>query len=211
MLIKGDEVADILNKHNIQVHGVLHIGAHELEERSFYNHTLNVSDNDIVWVDANPELVNKAVVAGNKNVYCGAISADEKELDFKISNNGQSSSLLDFGLHKQHYPWINYVNTIKVKTETLGSFFTRNNLDGKKYNFWNLDIQGVEYDVLRAATEFFSSVDAIYTEVNIAEVYKGCGLLSQIDELLEGYRFTRIRTEMTGAQWGDALYIKQHA
>jgi FkbM family methyltransferase len=208
MLIKGDEVADILNKHGINVRGVLHIGAHELEERPFYNNTLNVVDDDIVWVDANPELVSKATSSGHKNVYCGAISADEKELDFKISNNGQSSSLLDFGLHKQHYPWIHYVNTIKVKTETLGSFFNRNNLDGRKYNFWNLDIQGVEYDVLRSATEFFAQVDAIYTEINTAEVYKGCGLLNEIDDLLTSYGFTRIRTEMTGAQWGDALYIK---
>ncbi len=208
MLIKGEEVKSILDQYKIVTHGVLHIGAHELEERGFYNNTLHVTDDNIVWIDANPRLVAQARAHGNANVYQGAISYESKELDFHITNNGQSSSLLEFGTHAIHHPWVHFVDHIKVQTETLGQFFQRNNLDGKKYNFWNLDIQGVEYDALRAATEFLPYVDAIYTEVNTAEVYRGCGLLSQIDELLTTHGFKRIRTEMTPANWGDALYIR---
>lgn len=208
MLIKGEEVKSILDQYKIVTKGVLHIGAHELEERSFYNNTLSVTDDYIVWIDANPRLVAQARAYGNSNVYQGAISCESKELDFHITNNGQSSSLLEFGTVARDYPWLHIIDHIKVQTETLGQFFQRNNLDGKKYNFWNLDIQGVEYDALRAATEFLPFVDAIYTEVNTAEVYKGCGLLSQIDELLTAHGFKRVRTEMTPASWGDALYVR---
>ncbi len=208
MLIKGEEVKHILDQYNIVTHGVLHIGAHELEEREFYNKILHITDDEIVWIDANPRLVARARAEGHTNVYQGAISNESKELDFHISNNGQSSSLLELGTATHDYPWLHYVDHIKVQTETLGQFFQRNNLDGTKYNFWNLDIQGVEYDVLRAATDFFPYVNAIYTEINTAEVYKGCGLLSQIDELLQAHNFKRVRTEMTHAHWGDALYVR---
>ncbi len=208
MLISSNEVIAELTKHGIHVRGVLHLGAHECEEKGFYNNDLKISDENIVWIDANPELVEKAKANGHNNVYVGAISNDEKELDFKISNNGQSSSLLDFGLHARYHSWVHYVKTIKVKTETLGQFYNRNGLEPEKYNFWNLDIQGVEYDVLSAAKELLKYADAIYTEVNIAEVYKGCGLMDQIDELLFQNGFKRVITNLTPYKWGDALYIR---
>lgn len=208
MLISSNEVISELNKYGIKVRGVLHLGAHECEEKGFYNNDLKVPDENIVWIDANPELVQKATAAGHKNVYVGAISNDEKELDFKISNNGQSSSLLDFGLHAQYHSWVHYVKTIKVKTETLGSFYNRNGLNPENYNFWNLDIQGVEYDVLSAAQDLLAYADVIYTEVNTAEVYKGCGLMEQIDELLFRNGFKRVITNLTPYKWGDAMYIR---
>lgn len=210
MLIRGNEVLSILSAHGIRPTGVLHIGAHECEEKEFYNTILQISDDKIVWIDANPLLVERMRSRGHLNVYQGAISSEAKELDFNVSNNGQSSSLLEFGLHEKYHSHVHYVAKIKVHTETLAQFYERNKIDGTPLNFWNLDIQGVEYDVLRAAAAdgLLEECKAIYTEVNTGEVYKGCGLMSQIDELLAPYGFKRVRTEMTNCEWGDALYIK---
>ena len=210
MLIRGHEVLAILNAHGIVPTGVLHIGAHECEEKDFYNTILQIPDNKIVWIDANPVLVDRMRARGHLNVYQGAISYESKELDFNVSNNGQSSSLLDFGLHEKYHSHVHYVAKIKVQTETLAQFYARNEVDGSAFDFWNLDIQGVEYDVLRAAAAdgLLEGCKAIYSEVNTGEVYKGCGLMSQIDELLAGHGFKRVRTEMTRCEWGDALYIK---
>jgi hypothetical protein len=82
---------------------------------------------------------------------------------------------------------------------------------GKKsedYNFWNLDIQGSELHVLRGSQELLINCDAIYTEVNKDNVYKECGLVTELDDLLAKYGFTRVETIWTSSQWGDALYLK---
>ena len=44
-------------------------------------------------------------------------------------------------------------------------------------------------------------------EVNQTEVYKGCGLISDIDTFLLQYNFKRVLTNITPYGWGDALYI----
>jgi hypothetical protein len=75
-------------------------------------------------------------------------------------------------------------------------------------NFWNLDIQGKELDVLRSGEEFLVYADVIYCEVNTEEVYKGCGVLNDLDAFLNENGFQRIKTHMTNVGWGDALYVR---
>ena len=48
---------------------------------------------------------------------------------------------------------------------------------------------------------------AIYLEVNVDELYKGCGLIGEIDDFLLQYNFKRVITHITQNGWGDALYV----
>jgi hypothetical protein len=53
-------------------------------------------------------------------------------------------------------------------------------------------------------------VKAVFTEVNTEEVYKGCALISQIDDFLSPLGFERVETVMwKNHPWGDALYIRK--
>lgn len=71
-----------------------------------------------------------------------------------------------------------------------------------------MDIQGVELAALRSAGDLIQHADAIYAEVNTQEVYKGCGILSELDSFLESKGFKREMINMTGAGWGDALFVR---
>ena len=51
-------------------------------------------------------------------------------------------------------------------------------------------------------------MDAIYSEVNTDYVYENCGLLEEMDSFLLGKGFRRVKTVMTDAKWGDALWVK---
>ena len=62
--------------------------------------------------------------------------------------------------------------------------------------------------MLRGSKELLENCDAIYTEVNLEHVYNGCGLIQDIDKLLEEYGFIRVETKWTDMKWGDALYLK---
>lgn len=206
MLIPFSEVNKILKENGINIRGILHIGAHECEEQSQYIANGIIAKN-IDWIEANPELVSKMTAHGIK-VHNSAISDEVKTLPFYITNNGQSSSLLEFGTHAQSYKWCKVVKTIEVTTERLSSFIEKHSLPMKDRNFWNLDIQGVELRALKSADDFINFADAIYSEVNTQEVYKDCNLLSEMDTFLESKGFKRHSISMTEYGWGDALYIR---
>lgn len=209
MLIKEEEIRDILNKNNITLNAVLHIGAHECEELSLYEN-LGISRENIIWIDGNLEKVKQAQNLNIPNVHYGLISnEDDKEIEFNITNNGQSSSILQFGSHSKYYPWIHYIEKQLHKTITIDTFYERNNINMEKYDFWNFDIQGAELLALKGGLKALEHVKVLYLEVNIEEVYKGCALIDELDRFLSNYRFKRVLTKMTENGWGDALYIKE--
>lgn len=208
MLISGSDVINIMKLLNINVNGALHIGAHECEELPFYNQ-MGISSHNVVWIEAMPNKVNEAKNRGIPNMYHAVITdKDDENTIFHITNNGQSSSVLDFGSHAQHHPSVHFIENIELKTITIDTFFKRNGLNPANYDFWNFDIQGAELMALMGAKGALQFPKAIYLEVNTEEVYKGCGTRDQIDALLKTYGFVRIKTEMTPHGWGDALYIR---
>lgn len=208
MLIPFTQIIHILKIHNIQLTGVLHIGAHECEEIPFYE-AFGIPLENMVWIDAIPSKVEQAKARGIPNVYTAVITdKDDEDVIFNVSNNVQSSSVLEFGTHATEHPWVVYVDTLRLKSISLPTFFQRNTIDARKYDFWNLDIQGAELMALKGASEYIQYAKAMYLEVNEKELYKGCGLIGEIDAFLETYNFKRVITNMTPHGWGDALYIR---
>lgn len=208
MLIPIQKVKDILETHSIQVKGILHVGAHQCEEKFDYNTVLNISDDKIIWVDANAKLVEEMKEQGIPHIYSAVLHDKEEYVTFNITNNGQSSSILELGTHKHHHPHVYVTETRTVRTQTLDQFVLEHSIDLANYNVWNFDIQGSEYDVLRGSKHLLQYADCIYTEVNTEEVYKGCGKIEQLDELLAEYGLTRVMTNMTEYRWGDAVYVR---
>ena len=202
MLISFEEINKILLSKNINITGSFHIGAHDCEELSFYN-ILGIKNEDIVWIDAIPSKVNQATKRGIPNVYNAVITdKDDENIIFNISNNVQSSSVLEFGTHSKEHPGV-----VHQKSITIDTFFERNNIDASKYNFWNFDIQGAELMALKGAAQSIKYAKVLYLEVNEKELYKKCGLINDIDIFLSKYNFKRVLTKMTSHGWGDALYI----
>lgn len=207
MLISFEEINKILLLNKINICGCFHVGAHDCEELNFYNQ-IGLQPEHIVWIDAIPSKVIEATNKGIPNVYNALITdKNDQEILFNISNNIQSSSVLEFGTHSQEHPEIVYVDKIKQTSITIDTFFERNNIDASKYNFWNFDIQGAELMALKGATQSIKYVKALYLEVNEKELYKNCGLINDIDIFLSQYNFKRVLTNMTNHGWGDSLYI----
>jgi len=208
MLITFKEISSVLLKNNITVRGAFHVGAHDCEEMSFYSR-LCLGTNDIVWVEALPWKVEEARNRGIENVYNAVITdRDDEEIVFNVANNGQSSSVLEFGTHSSEHPDVFYNSWVKCKSIRIDTFLKRNGISSKDLNFWNFDIQGCELMALKGAVENLVHVDVLYLEVNEKELYKGCGLTNELDDMLRPYGFERVTTVMTVHGWGDALYVK---
>lgn len=208
MLIQKEDILRELHKHNKTITGVLHIGAHECEELDAYRFW-GISDSNVIWIDALPDKVAEAKARGIQNIYNAAISdKDGEQIVFKRTNNNQSSSILDLGVHANYYPGIVVTETIPMNTKTIDTFMSEECFDRSKHNFWNFDIQGAELKALMGGEDSLKYADALYLEVNTQELYKGCALLPELDNYLGSRGFQRVMITMTHASWGDALYIR---
>jgi FkbM family methyltransferase len=191
--------------------GILHVGAHMCEERALYN-SINVGDNDILWIEAIRETVTYVkTINDNINIIQSVITdKDDEELSFMITNNKESSSIFNFGTHAIEHPQIFEIERRQLKSITLNTLFERNNISYDRYDFINIDIQGAELKALKGAICILPHIKAIYAEVNEKMLYEGAGLLPELDEYLATFNFTRVITNMTQHGWGDALYIKNY-
>lgn len=199
---------EALAKAGIMPKGVLHVGAHECEELPFYER-IGIAKDNMAWVDAIQYKVQQAKDRGIPNVFQAIITdKDDDTVMFKITNNVQSSSILEFGTHAKHHPWVHFVSQSEEKTVTLDTFFQRQQLDPSRYDFWNFDIQGAEMLALKGATGALKYAKVLYLEVNTEEVYKGCAKLEELDAFLLNLGFKRVVTDITPHGWGDALYVR---
>jgi hypothetical protein len=193
---------------------VFHVGAHECEELQAYK--LNgIDENNIIWVEGNLEIAERMIGRGLKNVL-QAMIADEsgKEVTFNITNNGQSSSILELGTHATMYPHIVVSERRIQRTTTIEKLKEKESIDFTNLNFWNFDIQGAELLALKGAGDLLKYADALYLEVNTDEVYKNCARLNEMDDFLLTKGFTRVAVSIyrngKGLEdgWGDALYLR---
>jgi FkbM family methyltransferase len=196
---------DLVRKYNIHFKGILHVGAHECEEIGDYERY--IPRNKILWVEALPGKVSLCKERYPNVLIENAIVSDViEDVVFKVSNNGQSSSILEFGLHSQYHPHVHYITAFNGTTTLLKSILPKYDI---AYNFLNFDIQGAELKALKGMEEYLPKVDYIYTEVNSDYVYKECALIGELDEYLRPFGLHRVETKWTDCKWGDAFYMRR--
>ena len=197
---------ELFKKYNINFKGILHVGAHECEEINDY--CAYIAPNKILWIEALEDKVKLCKSRYPNTFIENAVVSDKVEIvKFNRSNNGQSSSILELGLHKQFHPHVWYTNSYEVETKMLKDIITKYNIE---YNFLNLDIQGAELKALKGMEEYLPNVDYIYTEVNSDYVYENCCIITELDSYLEKFGLFRVETKWCeNYRWGDAFYIRK--
>jgi FkbM family methyltransferase len=197
---------NILSKYNIIPTGVIHVGMHKAEEYPIYK---QAGVSSILFIEANRDLAH-AWQNDDENCYVvhAAVSDKVEDVEFHITNNGESSSILELGDHAKIYPHIVNIETVKMKTTTLDSITKHIAMDEGTWDILNLDIQGAELKALKGF-EDWRWIKAIFSEINYREMYKGCALEPEITEFLKSKGFEKVEEVDTGCGWGDALYVKQ--
>jgi hypothetical protein len=201
-------IPDCFEKFSIVPKGIIHIGAHFCEEREIYEKA-GCDDTKVVWIEGNPhvcQLVSQKFPT--VQVYNGLISDKEHDVDFIVTNNGQSSSFLELKEHKIQHPDVYEVGRIQLRTTTLPELLSRHSIDVTKYDCLMMDIQGAELHALRGMKDILSGFRLVYLEVNTKEIYAGCGQLSDIVDFLQPYGFVMKDINMTHSGWGDAVFVR---
>lgn len=203
----------LINKHRLNITGVLHCGASTGQEAADY---YRLGAKNMLFIEAIPDVYEKlerhiAKYPGARAINACLSDVDEKEVLFNIaSNEGQSSSFLEFGTHKQAHPDVSFVDQIQLKTKRLDTLIEEINLNIHEFNFLNMDLQGAELLALRGLGEYLKYFKYAYMEVNKDELYKGCPMVEDLDMYLIGFGFRRAETSWAGNfGWGDAFYVKK--
>jgi FkbM family methyltransferase len=199
---------NLRRKYNMNINGVVHIGAHYGEEIQEY------VDNGIQKITVfeplskNFEVLAERLQDVNADIqgYQTALGSERGTATMYLSSNeAQSSSILKPKEHLEHHPDVTFDGTEQVEVSLLDDY------DLGESNFINMDVQGYELEVLKGGTETLKRVDYVYCEVNRGEMYENNAMIDDIDEYLGGYGFERVETYWpeTWYKWGDALYIKK--
>ena len=199
---------NLRRKYNMNIKGIIHIGAHYGEEISEY---IDNGIQDIILFEPlveNFDVLSKKVKTLNANIegYQVALGSKKGDATMYVSDNEkQSSSVLKPKVHLTHHPHVKFPSTEEVEVHLLDDY------NSKDYNFINMDVQGYELEVLKGGTKTLEHVDYVYCEVNRDEVYENNAYVEELDEFLSEYNMKRVETDWAGDIWGDALYIREAA
>ena len=197
------DLIKLVDKYNLDIRGVLHIGANSGGEFDVYK---KLGIENLLFFEPIPDVYKQLRErVGSMAINCALGNYNGKGKMYIASNNGMSSSLMEPLLHKTQYPQITYDTTIEVDVCRLEDILT----NPQRYNMINIDVEGYTLEVFKGAESIIETMDYIMAEVNNAELYRGCVLVDELDTFLSRFGFSRVEVDWVGKTWGDALYIKK--
>lgn len=204
-------IADKIEPFLKSLKGAIHVGANIGEERDWY---AKMGFSNVLWFEPNMDLFselqkNIKPFPGQEAFNIGIHDTLTSAKLHVANNNGQSSSILPFGTHRYNHPTVLHIKDIDIQLTRLDSFFEKTGKKVEDYNFLNIDVEGVELNVLKSLGDKLALMDYLYIEIHTWEVYVGNSLLVDVEKYLSEYKFIRAKVKMTKANYGDAFYIKE--
>lgn len=201
-----------VSKYKLEPKGVIHAGAHLVQERDLYQ---ELKIEPVLWIEAHPEIAAEAtkllVEFPNQRLVNAALwSKSDKEIVLsEAGNEGSSSSLLELGLITGSHPQVICTNQILVRTKTLEQILKEEEDLTKTIDFLCVDTQGAEAEVIKGLGNKISNINYILAEVSIRRLYKGAVLFTELTDLLSQSGFTLIGSHVNrNTGWGDAMYVR---
>lgn len=189
--------------------GILHVGADSGQEADAY---AAEGVNDVIWIEARSAAYDKLVLnvipRGHRAIQACVSDVTGQRVEFNISSNdGQSSSFLKLGTHKQAHPEVEYIDVEIMETVRIEDFAPQWGICNV-YDFLNMDLQCAELLALKGMGEMIRQFKWLYLEVNQKPLYEGCALVGEVDAYLKKFGFRGREVKWTGSGWGDKIYTK---
>ncbi len=132
-------------------------------------------------------------------------------VEFNVTSNSQSSSLLELGRHATAYPGVKLVEKIELETTTLDQLAYQNRIPADP-SFIILDVQGAEGRVLEGAKSLLQAPNlwGVKSEVSLDSLYKDG---TTFDELYSKHMkpngFFLKSADFNRHGWTDALFLRR--
>jgi len=171
-----------------QSRGIIHIGAHEGQEADMY-HRLSKS---VIWVEAVPhyyEKLSENIKSFNNQIALNALLAaqcNDAQDFFIASNNGESSSI--YPLAGNDY-WKGLVNSEVCRLPSKRLDCIISDYDIRGYDYWIVDVQGAEIEVLKGAGSLLQFCRYLQVEISQESFYEGGAEFQDVKIFLESESF----------------------
>jgi FkbM family methyltransferase len=201
------EFKGFIMKHDVQIKGVIHVGAHFGQENELYNEL--GAKNKIFFEPLNSNFRTLVEKVGNEDgtiLVKKALGNEKKQIEMFVesNNNGMSSSILEPKLHTRQFPSIVFDKKEVVEMDRLDDL----DFDYSLYNMMNIDVQGYELEVLKGSIKTLKNIDYLVVEINSDELYQGCPLFEDIQRFLNDNGFTCIDQFWWGGNFGEGFFKK---
>jgi len=123
----------------------------------------------------------------------------------ETEHQGKSCSILEPKIHLTQYPDIEFNTTEIVSINKLDNIAYNREL----YDHLHIDTQGYELEVLKGALQSLDYITTITCEVYKEELYAGCSMLHEVQDLLYENLFDLIGVAWCGLTWGNAKFEKR--
>ncbi len=207
-------------ENNIQLNGVIHVGAHRGEEINEYG---DLGAKTVIWVEANPEvfdemcimLTNAEANIDSHAFQYAASTEDHGTAEFNryygpdaghlVGNKGCSSLLKAEGRFEE---W--YKDTIEVETITIDTLLEEEGFNVEDFQLLNMDVQGAELMVLNGSEKVLDNVKWITTEATWEDPdYIDNVMYDELKSFLESKGFVETQIIPHAENWGDVLFVKE--
>jgi FkbM family methyltransferase len=207
-VINKDVIAQYLPKNPVIIEAGAHIGfdTEELARR--------FPEGTIYAFEPVPDIFKQLVERTHpyKNVHCIPFALSDKVGYFMMyvssGLSDGSSSLFRPKSHLKDHPDVIFDKTIHVPCITLDYWMKTTNIE--KVDLLWLDMQGYELNALKAGTVVLESALAIYTEVNLKEVYEGAPLYGELRDWLEAHNYKVVTEELSWEDSGNVLFVRNN-
>jgi hypothetical protein len=120
------------------------------------------------------------------------------EIEGKPAVSGIASTLLDPKGHKRAFPEVKYEKDISVRTTTIDAWAAENNVG--RIDFLFLDIEGAEFQVMKAAPRIMKEVKVVFSETGFTPLFEGRPTFGELRAWLEEQGFRFVASEIPPAE-----------
>ncbi len=180
---------------------ILHIGANHGQERDLYaRHRL-----EVLWIEALPDVHSKLAETlldypSQKSALALLTDRDGDAVDFHVtSNDGESSSVFKFKHHKEAWPDVKHVITLKLRSVRLDTLLERLGYPPDYFDGAVLDVQGAELLVLQGGGVYLDHIKWLQCEAVDFEAYEGACQFKELNHFLTNRGFLLIKKLLFGS------------
>jgi len=203
---------DIMREFGQPIRGIIHVGANVGQEAKAYH---DCGAAVCVHIEPIPKIFAQlqAVTAHYPGQHAvRAVCSDRvgERVEFKVTNNTESSSFLGLGRHADLYPQIEYVDSVVMHTRTIDDI-VESEFSGVPFDLLVVDAQGADLKVLMGARRLLTRVSGVFVEVSEVPLYEGGCTLDEINGYLRTADFWLKWLKIGLLRWGDAFYLAGRA
>lgn len=197
---------ELSEKHSFKPTGILHVGASELNEAQLYK---DMGVRTVIWVEALPHEDRRSAKAkefGHVLFQACPFSDQQEIVEFQVTSNEVSSSILPLKRHAEVYPDIFVKKTLTMMTFRADFWFELYGFP-EEIDTIVIDVQGAELKVLRGMGKLLDQIQRAFLEVNLKEMYDGCVLKPELDDWMAKAGFVNSEFyPVHDEEWGEGYW-----